>query len=1331
MANWILSTKQFFLGLVKDLIPEKVPAEKYIDAENIQLTKNQDQTLGGATPPLGNSYVFDKKNIDFDTDADDYKGWRLELKIDFSGIPHHIIFGSLDFTVTSALSTNDDRYNDLVSQINAATTSVSGDVYIPSPNVILGDGTVHIGFKAYGENFELTETIDATPVDIFVIKEFYGIAGNGVVQPLKSLEIGNNQFQICSNGDVVMLNVGVRNDISGIWTYTTLLRTNQIKFTYDAVIDLVGQIDFSSRVSLYFGGKGYTPRSFYVTLIDPWQTDYAMIWNENPVYIETGNQNGHYTYEDIESNTRIQILENNARVYNTEVLDNSGRLTTGSNIYIVRQVIGVTNYSGFGISCNPTPIFSDSTTDVRLSGNVGGQQSGKAVRLTITGLNPQAYDNFEVIFIQNIDGVFVSYIIGQYPITDITQTITHTGSEAYISISFADLNTQQIIFKDAGSFVIDRNYLFLSNVSIQEDYNISEFAKTITITTERVSLQATGGVYTTVNEYMKPSNVFIYTGYMLNETYRYGIKFFLKSGVTTSVYFISDYKIEYANGSLTDGNYISPPTVIYSYCPSFGIDFGNASAPLIDGIPLIDAIYGYSIERQACIPEVLASGIVMPTTATSVDDFFSVGGIVADLQIGGGYTILDRRHVGFFAMDVLFDQVTIAPIQGDFLLNYGQPSQSQDHLTESRTDGGHVDYCSIVEFGGDVGNYESVEITSGQLAQFNTTRTTQFLGGLRYSTEINAAKFPPASSGTFNQASFGLYVMSDINEITTPFSGEWGFYIAQYIRPQVNKYGPENEGTYQSCSHFRVITDPTILTYIDTVFGGDAFTQKNFTKFCQIKNININDYQRTGVYFYSQNRGNYQLRNFPDNVTFVDYPYTTTSLVDWLSGDTTGSAQEYPGTLDYSTSYTPTNQYQQTASFDPDIPVDFDKENWTYYTGPKIEDSLNDPWRVFLPINAKAYPAIYGAIKNTFARGNEIIIFMDKAILSQQINQQQVITDPNSPALILGDGTVLGARETIISQIGAPIKTGAIQYLSTKGSMHMAYYNPAFKKWFRLGSDGIRDLGVEDQMQSFLTENGKNLGAEWSVVFIYDFYTSELLLCAHTELDGYIMYDLSEPYTIGSLVYSQGAFSTRTYYVALIDVPVGFDPIEIANQLQYWKKVRQSNFVLAFNEKLNAYSSFYSYLPVMGLPYKNTFLSFPSSPGNEPKVYEHNILTNTFYDVDIVSYIEMVFTDYPDMFKKIQSLLIAMKDSPIYLYVKGNNGTLTYGTNFIQQRDYWWTDVYNDATISVDNPTGANDVFTDFVRGEILQVTVFFKGSGNTIKRVDSRIAPQIPYFIQ
>ena len=1452
--SFITEVRKLF-GMWKDFFPRAqpgdqfyLPKDKYIDAENIRLSDQAVPNLGTASLTTGNEFEFDL-GYQASSGITVYKGYRITIDLSADSLNHFFTINGVPHTIVSGAGTHSQRYNTFVTNIQSAYSGITLSVYIAAPSTV--PDTVHAGVKFFGGDYILLEDNGIVQYDVQVIHEYLGdVSGAYVI--LKTVNNGDNLFILKTNGGILAIDVAVRSQ-AGTWTNVTVFQTKQIKYATSLknLIDFCYELDLGNRCSFYYSGT--PPRVTYFKLQTTWTTQHAFIWNEVDS-LETGNTDGFYTFENVVDATLRQITENFARVDTIVVNNSGGGLTTGNKYYFIRQCIGSSVKTNFGLASNPVSIFSASLTDTRLYGNIGGAPSSKSVTLFIAGLNPLLYDSFELGFVENIDGVLVEWVITtKYPIS--TSTITHTGFEAKAALTPSDLLIQQVYLNSTGNEVINRDRLFSSDVTIQltppELATFTKKAGVVTITTQRDSIAAIGYDHDTVNEYQKPLTIFGESGYMLNEKYRIGIQWKFKNGFVCETCFAQDWTVTYGDASLTNstaGAGTPAPTLIYNYFPQVTVDI--STAPTINGLPFTDVIDGFSIVRLPCIPEVLATGYIMPSVYEN-DTEFSVGDFAGEDVLGATYS--DAKKGGFISPDVLFGNTDIQFVAGDVLKVAIISAFPYNNIEKFPAD--PLDMVQFTEFYGYIFDADQtlsdIPVTNCEVVAFNSLGVVD-MNGKKLSTLIS-------DGWGCQQKLVAVQTSSDINTIS---GSSYGMVYAQYYRAKANKYGAEDLGNYISCGHYTKLDGNT--SYGNNVFGGDTFTQKNITKFTNkklfsvanvtaltgviaalphgvysyivealdvssvyiCKTVNIftitvdgtNDTKahfvtwtavkkaatyliyvlppgglwgflsiaapatsysfdptsaiiiiiphpapttyvsRSGISYYTQNRNNYQLRYF-DAIDDKNYPYTTTDINVWI-----GLSEELvEGTLKYSQSYTPITPVQIFPAFDSSLPVQAAQPSTLYYSELKIDGSPLDPYRTVLPLNTKSYSQ-YGRMTNTFTGVNMLILMMDKAVLVQQLDQQQVTTDPNGVDLILGNGTVLGSREVPSSYFGSPMKTGAYQYLTKAGSWYIIYCNPYQNKVYRRGGDGIRVLTEENFIQTFMSNNNQYIGAENSILFGYDQWSQEVLMQAYTLSIPFTGYDAGSTYTAGNVVSVarniEGGVSAfyGDFYKARTNVPAGKNPTLIANQLNYWEIYRNSNYLLAFNEhdKINDYTSFYKFSCDSFIPYKDTFLTsitfVDGSFHEHSHIFEHNKNTLKYYaasdgsgGTDVAGYVTLLFNEQPAITKLLRNIWISASNLILTnIHFRSSNGrtrTFSVQADIVEKRPdsgSWFSNVKRDATIggailpTGTNTTGANDLLTQAPEGETNEVTIFFTNDDDTkigqINEVLLNGVPKPPY---
>lgn len=822
-----------FLGMRKDYSSSNVPENKYIDAENVRMTDKAAPFLGGLSLTTGNKFVVDLGN----NTSNNYKGYRIAIDLTANVISHTLTINGTPYTAVTGTGTATARYNTFKTNIETATAGINGGIYVVNA---ISAAVIHVGFSFNGD-WVLIETIATTPQTVQIISEY--LADN--ITPyviLKTYNDGDNLFVLKTNDDVLAIDCEVKNEITGAWTKNTFFKSKSIKYSKSLtnIVDFAFELDFGEQCSFYISGT--PPRAIYIKESQLAVANSAFIWNENPAYIETGNTYGYYTYENVEEETVLQVLENLATASFVSMQE-GGALSAGDKMYCIRQLIGTTVATGFNIVSNTINVMSKGLSDTRISGNTGGYLTSKSITLQINNLNPSLYNKFDLAVIENIDGALTVKRVSTYPITGITQIITHYGTEQQsTNLTVADIVTQQVILLSVGNVVINRNRLFLSDVTLRKDRDFSSFFDisngNVTITTATSTVPAIGKEHDNVAEYQLPQNVFNKIGYTLNETYRFATLVIEKDGWVNSPFFTADWTCTVGGGAaltndVTTG--VGYPTIVYVYHPQITIDY--TSAPTINGQPFLSQISAISIVRQECVKEVLATGYVMPTVFENATQY-SVGGFVNAPSYGifdPNPTGLDLKKGALISPDVLFQNEEIVFENGDMLKVANTVNLYNDI---ERFPLEPLPKVFLMEYGSVVNtNFSNKVLTNSEEVPFNSVGSIP-MNGKFLSTSVTS----DFKTGC-QQRMIAVETTTDIGTPTTPNSG---FFYAQYFRPLTNKYGDKKGGTYFTCGHFQLANAVTVTGFAMDIYGGDTFIQKSITKF-----VNQNDFEIYDIEFDS------------------------------------------------------------------------------------------------------------------------------------------------------------------------------------------------------------------------------------------------------------------------------------------------------------------------------------------------------------------------------------------------------------------------------------------------------------------------------------------------
>jgi hypothetical protein len=414
--------------------------------------------------------------------------------------------------------------------------------------------------------------------------------------------------------------IGVaQKDISkNTWKYTRLLRSKELNlFTYHQC-DVQGEKSFN-RKSIYFTDNNDVPRNFYYKIDTEYYTDGGL----RLLYPESG----YYNYGSVSDQTNHILGQPILDIDFVTQAQGGGSLSAGNHVYFARGVLGDGSYTDWSLPSRNIPVYFASTLDnpKNIIGDPAGAQTNKANQIKISNIRGDVYSFIEVACINYIDTGYDATIYGiftrrQVSREDTELILTHTGREDGQTFNQDELNVQTETYTKAKNNAIIDNRYVLSNLqtpgdklkNIFENVKYSIKTKQITKPRYRVS-QRFGG-------HQDPYNVFYFSGYMMNETYRIGARVRYKNGYISPVYNLFDVTINTDQSSIDNkrlsglssydlnalgNNFIDPatsfpyPEDVVNIVPYIEIQGPDLSVETIDGVPanlLLDRIEYFRAE---------------------------------------------------------------------------------------------------------------------------------------------------------------------------------------------------------------------------------------------------------------------------------------------------------------------------------------------------------------------------------------------------------------------------------------------------------------------------------------------------------------------------------------------------------------------------------------------------------------------------------------------------------------------------------------------------------------------------------------------------------------
>jgi hypothetical protein len=1042
------------------------------------------------------------------------------------------------------------------------------------------------------------------------------------------------------------------------WTYTTLVRSKQLNFRITHQVDTYCEVN-NCIPSLYWTDNLNKPKVLYY---------YGQQYLLNG-FILGFNPDAIYDYDTIGIESNLVLGSPNIKMTVTQ--DLGGQLLGYARQYVVRFSTNALDYTEWSYVSNLIPMTKESeSTDWRAWAFqvYPTRTTGKKNIIKIEGINFAIFSYIQLGVIE-YPGTVNSLAVNGYIAKTVelagnpgdSLTLEHTGFETQlINLDITTIPQVFAQFDKALNISALNNRLILSNLTVNAEYDLTAWAKTIHYDLNIKTLPAFGkydyssvpGGSTTAKEYQIADNQSLYTGYMRNETYRFGIQVHYKGGQWSSAFVIDDITFDktihnasqqdsaLATFDLTVGTTLSGyPEFINVAHPSFtSIDLNYV---LPDGKVLSQLIDGFRIVRMDCIPEVLFTGTAFMSKEDTVSVYYSQEDFVA----GGTYTPTnpteETRRANICSPDYILGLSRFSPISSDVLKNIGAGSLIDMYSFGTAA----PEEYNIYSFDGEFNN--SSDFTDISLDDVQITPGAKLLSdGVYYSvlggttTLQNGKIVSSATNLGYRNFQVAVAVLTDT---TTPLTNgastnnDTGFYYVQYFRANPNKYDevltPQYKTTGQTVCD---LSNHTTASSYD-VFGGDTFVQRTyFFNYIgrkdknQIPTPDQEAYQKFALGFYSENRGNLQYRygehddfNVDNYATF--FPGIKNNFEGNLFSYTNGSLGYIVDENIYALANSPKQQIVSYVEYDPKQ-VALCLGTRIFYSVPKVRNGNQDGYRVFLPLNFKDLNPSFGEIINTDIGNGELLTWQQQYFERQYFSNSGTLLATGGQNLLVGDGSILSREPQYITKFGTKFKWAVVKGVSKGGNDTFYWINDDFKKIVRFGYDGTVALSDIQGVKAFIDNNltyaqyflspasGYGLHGVWhdyksEAIWTLRSYKKQLVWDAETEyLQGqYVTVDGDEN-TIGYEEYPQ-------VYVALQNSTNNYPPSTL---YPYWEKVPLSNtevyqnFTLAYNEIKNKFTTFYTYKPKIYLQWKNTFLSpCPTANNVETEffenVYEHNL----------------------------------------------------------------------------------------------------------------------------
>lgn len=343
------------------------------------------------------------------------------------------------------------------------------------------------------------------------------------------------------------IGVAQKNDDSGTWSYTRLLRSVELNFVCTHGVDSFARRRVK-RVSIYSTDNYNIPMSF----------DYAGDYEEDGL-LNFINSTNSAVYDEIYEYAAMQIPEPPTTITLDRQIRGTGQLLPGFKLYFVRQVTETGQFSPYSSPSQPILVMGTRTVNDERYGYTDfagytDDPTDKANVILIDGfLDATSYPDAEIYVLEYVGDSLVFNKIASFrtPVSG-RHLYEHTGRESAVPVDIGEVISSQSfskILKAKNIREIDlRNVV--SNGTEITDIDLSAF----TTSFRHRIVKKTLDEYTVkkVSEYQVPENNISLVGLTMNETYRVGCRAYIKNLGWSSWHWVDDIKID--SSSVNESN---------------------------------------------------------------------------------------------------------------------------------------------------------------------------------------------------------------------------------------------------------------------------------------------------------------------------------------------------------------------------------------------------------------------------------------------------------------------------------------------------------------------------------------------------------------------------------------------------------------------------------------------------------------------------------------------------------------------------------------------------------------------------------------------------------
>lgn len=907
------------------------------------------------------------------------------------------------------------------------------------------------------------------------------------------------------------------NEGSGVHTYTRLIRSKDLGFRPNYRVSGTGE-KTTKLTSLYLTDGNTLPRTFYFN--NPYTQDGALVVN-----------GGRYNISTIDEETRLFQNTLDAKINFVQVKENTGILTCGNKRYTGYFLTEGDVPSEYLYPTGPIAIYpKTSTSHIEIQGGDYNTRTNKSVVLDITNIPPGVYNYFVLVCIEFQGDSFSIKKVQTYNLSnlDTTLRIEHTG--------FGDLNETVLLedvvklyskYTKVETLEIFANRMIASNLTEAIDEDLSDWASAITHTLEQKLINSVGLMGTNFTnsvpdykfgEYQDVDNIYNFTSYMFNDTYRFGVQLKWKdSGRWSSPYWVDDIRFDTLSYNIINdptvsrrtannidtnltqgatGSNLDPDVTLKT--KAYYVRFGNINLAhvLPNGKTLRESISAIKFVRAERIPEVLSTGIFINGSGSNAPNvlrpYSFPRGTWAGLttyQNPAFNPLSDGDKVLFYlSPDIYYGQHQYEyqagdkiKLMGSFFMNASDTGV--DQISGNALYPGAAGIQSYNDHTGFFANQTGVKIAYQDWTPTHSVELTG-VGEFLLSTFKVSKHMLVASS--VRDCTHAFLFSTPIRTNVINGLNDNAMYYGQIFRDlgADKKYPVDKKQTlYYGTGHFQEVDNYTANIITADVFGGDVYTQKTHTK------LWIADQKGAvsgfGAGFYSQNTTNTQLPTIEEHTLtdsgpgykFPQYLDSTQTLISYSTGTWGNGILYWLQTWDsvynqfkYNGGYNISNDQTANVGYDETSTYDGRKSATVIWSQPKLIGGKVDGYRIFMPKDFTDLYMTNGAIVHHEVVNNAVYVWQERSFMRMFFNEGALINPTQGSDIVLGTAAFAGPPANEISSIGCDKKWNIVRGNTIGGKDAVYWYNGILKKIVRFGQDGVRVLS-DETISSYLTRD--------------------------------------------------------------------------------------------------------------------------------------------------------------------------------------------------------------------------------------------------------------------